>query len=439
MKIVQALGWYFPESIGGTEVYVAALARRLVESGHTVSIAAPDALNKSERHYEHEGIPVYRYPIPAEPSRDECRELVSVKSSFITWLHDQQPDVVHFHTFVTGLGIIEVEAAKSMGARVIVTTHSSSLGYLCQRGTMMRWGEAPCDGIAIPSKCAPCELQHRGLSKLPALVLGSVPPLLGEGFSRIEGKIGSALAMGYFIAHNQEKQKRLLKAADKFVLLTQWAFNAVAANGAPPNRIALNRLGLSQEVRHRKPGPDLAPTARPVRIGYLGRFEFLKGVEHLARAAKSIDKSVGFSLEFRGPVTSPSEKRQVDELKIIVGDDPRVSFAPAVSSKDVPSVLCNYDVLCCPSVCLEGGPTVAIEAQAVGTPVVGSNLGGLRELVSDGRNGRLIPPGDVAALTALITEIASGPEKTIDVWRNNLPAVRTMDDVTRDYLELYKP
>ena len=65
MRVVQALGWYFPESIGGTEVYVAGLSRRLCAAGADVAIVAPDPAAAQERFYEHEGVPVYRYPVPS--------------------------------------------------------------------------------------------------------------------------------------------------------------------------------------------------------------------------------------------------------------------------------------------------------------------------------------------------------------------------------------
>ena len=94
-------------------------------------------------------------------------------------------------------------------------------------------------------------------------------------------------------------------------------------------------------------------------------------------------------------------------------------------------------MLCCPSVCLEGGPTVAIEAHAAGTPVVGTRIGGLAELVTDGVNGRLVAPGDWRALAAALVEIASDPAGTVDRWRSMIPPSRSMDEVTADYLDLY--
>jgi len=165
MRIVQAVGWYHPESLGGTEVYVAALCARLRAAGQEVAVAAPSPGAASETRYEHDGVPVYRYPIPAAPTRDEAQGLVAARGAerFHAWLARERPDVVHAHTFVTGLGLHEIRAARAAGARVIVTTHAASLGFICQRGTMMRMGRVLCDGLAQPGKCAACALEQRGV------------------------------------------------------------------------------------------------------------------------------------------------------------------------------------------------------------------------------------------------------------------------------------
>jgi glycosyltransferase involved in cell wall biosynthesis len=97
----------------------------------------------------------------------------------------------------------------------------------------------------------------------------------------------------------------------------------------------------------------------------------------------------------------------------------------------------GIDLLCCPSRTLEGGPTVALEAIAVGTPVVGTRQGALAEMIEDGVNGRLVPPADWRALARALQEIAASAAEIIPRWRVALPAVRSMDDVVDDYLCLY--
>ena len=439
MRIIQALGWYVPDSLGGTEVYVMGLCRRLRSAGHHVSVAAPAAGAPAPSSYEHDGVKVLRYPIPALPSREECQGSRPVRGAehFRRFLLREKADVVHFHTFVTGLGLAEAAAAKTSGARVIVTTHSSSLGYICQRGTMMRWGERVCDGLCRPAKCAACVLQSLGLPKFFSTVLGALPGPVSRTGRDLSGRLGTALAMHDLISRNQAMQREMLTTVDRFVLLTQWALDAAAQNGAPREKLVLNRLGFSQRSSGRKPGPAERPTVGPIRVGYLGRFEAVKGVHDLARAAASLPSELPLEVEFRGPVRTGEERRVLAELRALTGHGSRVRFAGAVSPDDVLAVLAGYDVLCCPSVSLEGGPTVAIEAFAAGTPVVGTRIGGLAEMVTDGVNGRLVPPCDWRALAGVLRAVALDPAGTIDRWRGSLPPARTMDEIATDYLSLY--
>ena len=157
----------------------------------------------------------------------------------------------------------------------------------------------------------------------------------------------------------------------------------------------------------------------------------------MAEAIARIPRTLQFRVEFRGPAEAAADRQLLAAVQKIIGDDERVSFEAAVAPRQASEVLRKYDVLCCPSTCLEGGPTVAIEAHAVGTPVIGSAIGGLAELVSDGLNGSLVPPNDVAALAALLARVATDPANTIDRWREVLPQPRTMDDIAADYLRMY--
>jgi len=85
----------------------------------------------------------------------------------------------------------------------------------------------------------------------------------------------------------------------------------------------------------------------------------------------------------------------------------------------------------------ENGPTIALEAIAVGTPVIASRVGNLTEIIDDGVNGRLVTPGSVEEWARAITGAAVAPAETIDRWRRALPQPRTMDDVASDYMALY--
>jgi glycosyltransferase involved in cell wall biosynthesis len=434
VKIVQAAGWFYPDSLGGTERYVDVLARHLRQTGHDVLVAAPDAQSSAPREYEYEGLPVFRYPIPAQPTRDEVQGRTRTRGAkhFDTWLERQHPDVVHFHTFVTGLGLDEVRAAKAVGARVIVTTHSASLGYVCQRGTMMRWGVSLCDAVAEPAKCSSCELQHRGMPKPAAWIAGHLPSTISSRSRFVPGRAGTLLSMPSLIDWNQARQRELMRTVDRFVVLTRWGFDALIANGAPPDKLMLNRLGIACVAGAVKE----ASRGWPIKAGFLGRFESIKGAQVLARACRSLPPDCAITIEFRGPVASADEQRIHEAVRSTIAGDPRVTFAPAVRPSEAARVLAGYDVLVCPSLVVEGGPTVALEAMAVGTPVIASALGGIAEVVEDGRNGRLVPPGDFTALAAALADVAREPA-ALARWRAAFPPIRTMSEVARDYRALY--
>lgn len=438
-RLVQIPGWYFPDSLGGTEVYVAGLCRRLHAGGCDVWVAAPRVGGPDAEEYEHNGVPVFRYQIPREPTRAECQGRVAVRGTerLHRWLREFRPDIVHVHTFSTGIGLREVRAAREVGARVVTTIHLPSLGFLCHRGTMLRWGEHLCDGICRPAKCAACVLQERGLAKPLARVTGAVPGASSQFLGLLPGKAGTLLGANAMIRRNLRMQEELFREADAVVVLTAWARDALIRNGAPPEKIVLNRLGHGHAHAVRKPSPDTAPSRRPVRLGFVGRLSPLKGADILARAVTGLPSDVAFSLEICGPSNGEGGRAVEREIRTILARDPRVTWRGAVPPEQVPELIASYDALVVPSVCLEGGPTVAIEAHAVGTPVVGSRIGGLAELVENGVSGRLVEPGDVAALAGVIRAMSERPEETIDRWRTALPPARTMDEIACEYSALY--
>src|SRR4051812_17631908 len=356
MKIVQAAGWYLPDTIGGTEVYVAALARELRANGHEVLIAAPQAGLTTPRTYRHDGCDVFRYPVPDSPTRDEAQGSVAVRGAehFHHWLAVTRPDVVHVHTFVTGLGLAEIHAARDAASRVIVTTHASSLGFLCQRGTLMWQGETLCDGIVEGARCTECVLQHRGAPPLAGAALASLPPAVSRVAAALPGKIGTALGMTDLIARNLDRQRAMFESIDAFIVLTERAAEIVRANGAPAEKVVVNRLGVRNTF---SPNGSLSRTSGhgPVRVGYVGRFEDVKGVVDLALAMRRVPADVPLQLEFLGPVQTTSDRDTRNMIVEMLASDPRVTVSDAGAQADVASLLRTYDVVCCPSRCLEGG------------------------------------------------------------------------------------
>lgn len=143
------------------------------------------------------------------------------------------------------------------------------------------------------------------------------------------------------------------------------------------------------------------------------------------------------TLEWIGPVNDSEARSLLLRLKGALGHDMRVRFAEPAPASRVGEVMRGLDVLLVPSRCFEGGPTVVHEAFAAGTPVVGTQIGAMPELIRDRINGRLLTPGSVSEITEAIREIAADPAATVDTWRRSVPTPRTMDDIAADYERLY--
>jgi glycosyltransferase involved in cell wall biosynthesis len=108
-----------------------------------------------------------------------------------------------------------------------------------------------------------------------------------------------------------------------------------------------------------------------------------------------------------------------------------------VRHEQVDTFLTGIDALVVPSQLLETGPIVVLEAFAAGTPVIGSDLGGIKELIRHDSDGLLIPYDEVSAWTASMLRLATDCA-LLDRLREGIGPVRTMSDVGRDMMDLYR-
>jgi len=111
--------------------------------------------------------------------------------------------------------------------------------------------------------------------------------------------------------------------------------------------------------------------------------------------------------------------------------------------RDVPEVMAALDVLVLPSVRSEAFPQVIPQALAVGTPVVGTTVGGIPEIIRDGETGRLVPPADAPALADAILDLLRDPARARALARRGQALVQesftfeaTMRATTAIYEEL---
>lgn len=140
-----------------------------------------------------------------------------------------------------------------------------------------------------------------------------------------------------------------------------------------------------------------------VVVGAVARLSREKGLDVLLRAVAHIGERVPLRVVLAG---DGPERAKLERLAGELDLTGRVEFRGEVTHETVPDVLAGLDIFAMPSRA-EGFGVAALEAQAMGLPVVGSRVHGIPDTVDDGRTGLLVPPNDVEALAGAIERLAT--------------------------------
>jgi glycosyltransferase involved in cell wall biosynthesis len=424
---------YFPDPCGGTEVYVRDLAQRLSALGFANAVAAPAAASAT---YEHAGMPVHRFATDLRPQLDLAYGVPDeiAAEDFRTIVAQARPDIVHLHARTAAVSERLVDVGHAAGARVVFTYHTPTAS--CARGTMMLFGEKPCDGVIETKRCMACVLAASGMPKPLARAAAAVPETVYARAAAITepSRPLSALRMPGLIASGRRRFFDFIGKVDHVVAVSQWVSDVLRRNAVPIAKITLSRQGIGAPEQVPRP-TVLRGQGWPLKIAYFGRIDRAKGPDLLARALKMIPKAL-VQVDIFAIRQAAGPDQVYDWLAAHAQQDPRLILRTAVAPDKVVGVMADYDLIAVPSRLLETGPLVALEAFAAGVPVLGANLGGIAELVRDGVDGILVAPDDAAAWAATIRRLAED-RHVIDALRARIAAPRTMDAAADDMATLY--
>ncbi|MGH7769290.1 MAG: glycosyltransferase family 4 protein [Candidatus Binatia bacterium] len=173
------------------------------------------------------------------------------------------------------------------------------------------------------------------------------------------------------------------------------------------------------------------------RILYAGVIAPHKGIHHLVNAfAVVAEEFPSVELTIIGKEENKRYRAALNEQVKKLGLKDRVRFMGAVSQSELARWMANSSVLVLPSLS-EGLGRVIFEAMAAGTPVIGSRVGGIPELVEDGVSGFSVSPGDENALAESLRWIFSNPEKSCAMGKSGRAFVERFFS-TDSYLEGFK-
>jgi glycosyltransferase involved in cell wall biosynthesis len=437
VKILQVPYCFYPDPVGGTEIYVEALATHLQQQGIEIIIAAPATTNQ---HYQHQTLPVKRFAVSPTPTLPELygRGDPQAAHHFSQILDEEQPDLVHLHAFTSGVSYRLVQAAKQRQIPVIFTYHTPTVS--CQRGTLLQNGVEICSGKLDRATCTRCTLQGMGIVPQAADLISHLPGVIAYPLKKLDlqGGIWTALRIGELVQGRHEAFHHLMMDADHIIAVCQWVKDVLLLNGVDETKITVLRQGLCHPIPAVIQGQQhfLEDGSAPLKLVFLGRLDPTKGI-HLVLQALSQLPNLPISLDIYGISQSVAVDSYQQQLKTIITQDSRVRLLPPIGATEVVQTIAQYDLLVVPSQWLETGPMVVLEAFAAGVPVIGSGLGGIAELVQDEVNGILVEPGSVQAWVGAMERVWRDRSK-IRQLRSQIVSPEDMQKVALTMVKLYQ-
>jgi glycosyltransferase involved in cell wall biosynthesis len=358
---------FYPPIVGGEERHVRNLGAALARRGHRVSIATLWIPGAEAEEMDGE-VRVHRIRgtlqrVSGLFAENERRHAPPFPDPELTLglqrlVAAERPEIVHAHNWLLASFL---PLAPWCSAKLVVTLHDYSL--VCAKKNLMRDG-AVCAGPAL-ARCLPCATRHYGIAKGSATAAAN----FATGFF-------ARHTVDRFIAvsHSVARHSRLAEHGAAFEVIPNFVPDDVGHLG-PPNDACLDEL----------PGGGF--------ILFVGDLMHLKGVDVLLDA---------YSRLAGAPPLVLIGRRCRDTPTVLPPNVHLFSMWPHSAIMHAWR-RCLFAVA--PSVGPEACATVVMEAMASGKPVVATDIGGMPDLIEDGRTGLLVAPDDAAALAGAMRRL----------------------------------
>ncbi len=257
-------------------------------------------------------------------------------------------------------------------------------------------------------ECAP-DVVHYHTSH--AISLGTLAGLLGDAPPAVVTKRTS-----FPLGGNPLSVAKYRWRVERVVAVSRQVRDLMIREGVPAERVRVVHSGIELERFRGQPrNADLRG-----RLGWDERHFVLGNVAHLApHKGHALLLDALARLRRRLPearlllVGDGEERAALESLAGNVGQLEAVHFAGF--QPDVPPWVAAMDLFVLPSLSGEGSPAAVKEAMAAGIPVLCADVEGIREIVEDGRDGRVVPLGDAQALAEAALDMARHPRRRAEM------------------------
>lgn len=269
-----------------------------------------------------------------------------------------QPDLIHIHNLHYAVGPIAIRIAKQQNIPVVMTLHNYRL--LCPSATLFYNGGLFTDSLHTQFPWRAIRLGVHSHSRLKTFWLATTIWL--------HKKLGT------------------WQMVDRYVTLTDFAKQLFVDSSFPisPDKY----ITKPNFVMPPKQGNLSKHQGRTDRFLFIGRLTQEKGIHVLLEAFADTE----FPLQIAGD--GPLRNHVLETAKTF----PNITYLGPLDRTAIDQHLTSCTALLFPSIWYEGMPMTLIEAFALGTPVIASDLGAMRAMVYEGQNGWLFTPGDARSL-----------------------------------------
>ncbi len=392
MKICFISNLYPPNILGGAEIIVEKMALGMLDYGHesVIITTSPD----DEKHVvKRDNTTIYQLNTTKLYPTYKQTEASGIKKPFWhlfdLWngaclnaikeiLVKEKVDIIHINNY-KGLSLSCFKAGKDLNIPVIYESHDFSL--ICPRANL------------------------------------------------INGKNTLCQKRNFICNEYVNTQRRLLNDnVDLLICPSRFMIDKFHENNFF-NDIPCVKIPLGVEYESRK----TIKTYDSFDITYIGTLGKHKGVDTLIKAFKDIE---GDNLRLHIIGKGYDE----EEFKDLAQDDERIDFHGFVNNRDIIKYYEMTNILVIPSICYDNSPLVIYESFSTGTPVIGSNIGGIPELVMDGHNGLLFEAGDVNSLKEKLVKVINDKEllkKFEETSYESLPK-NSMEEMVKKIIREYE-
>jgi len=455
-KVLITVHKFFPEHRAGTEVLTLNIAKELQARGYEVLVVTANPPDVDARRkegdiaetsdYEFEGVPVH---VIEEPLR--------LKDYRFSFEYEHPHVAAHFRELCSRFkpDILQIVHAQNHSAAIIDVAeelniptffYSTDFWFVCPIVQLKRPDGAVCRGPGPGAiKCLDCytpklfppleefeeALNNRfaGARKNSAVHKIAAPSLYA---AYIAAKSPDA------ISATLRRPRRLREAANKLKAImvpTRLMHDVFVENGIKDKLIHHVPFGIRLEAltaHVQKVPSDI------IRIGFIGTLFEHKGVDLLIKAFLALPSDAKCNLSIYGSTDQFPEygKKLLDMAADGSKNAEKISFKGTFPQAQFGEILSKLDVLVIPSRWYENTPLVMQSALATKTPLIATDLGGMAEIIENGKTGLLFKLNSWESLKEQLLRIVNEPE-LLEKFRSAIKDERSVEDMVDDIEKIY--